>query len=112
MKRILVLAAFVCRAAVAGHAAPQPARETTPFDRDWRFLKAEPPGPKRLVFHDASLRSLTVPHDWPIEGPFDSKNPTGGSLLVPAVGGGLGPANTSRSPAPMPGGASSSNLTR
>ena len=79
MKRILVLAAFVCLAAVAGHAAPQPARETTPFDGDWRFLKADAAGAEAPGFDDASWRSLTVPHDWSIEGPFDSKNPTGGA---------------------------------
>ena len=30
-------------------------------------------------FADATWRTLDVPHDWSIEGPFDSKNPTSGS---------------------------------
>jgi beta-galactosidase len=79
MKRFVSLAAIVCLAMVSGHAAPQPARSTTPFDGDWRFLKADAPGAEAPGFDDASWRSLSVPHDWSIEGSFDAKNPTGGA---------------------------------
>jgi beta-galactosidase len=76
MKRIVALAALVCLAMIVGQAAP---RKTTPFDADWRFLKADAPGAEAPGFDDASWRSLSVPHDWSIEGPFDSKNLTGGA---------------------------------
>jgi len=55
------------------------ARVTTPFDKDWLFLKADAQGAEQTDFADASWRKLDVPHDWSIEGPFDAKNPTGGA---------------------------------
>jgi len=79
MKHILAAAVFFCLAMVAGYAAPQPAREITPFDGNWRFLKGDAPGAEAPGFDDASWRSLSVPHDWSIEGPFDPGNPTGGA---------------------------------
>jgi beta-galactosidase len=79
MKRMVAAAVLVCIATVAGYAAPRPARSTTPFDGDWRFLKADAPGAEAPGFDDVSWRALSVPHDWSIEGPFDSKNPTGGA---------------------------------
>jgi beta-galactosidase len=78
MKRIVALPAAVCLALVVGYALPDP-RTTTPFDADWRFLKADAPGAEAPDFDDASWRSLSVPHDWSIEGPFDQKSPTGGA---------------------------------
>jgi beta-galactosidase len=79
MKRIASLATLVCLAVSAGYAAAPPARSTTPFDGNWRFLKADAPGAEAPGFDDASWRPLSVPHDWSIEGPFDQKNPTGGA---------------------------------
>jgi beta-galactosidase len=73
MKSTIALPAAVCLFLVAGHAA------TTPFDTAWRFLKADAPGAEAPAFDDASWRSLNLPHDWSIEGPFDQKNPTGGA---------------------------------
>lgn len=68
--------------------APKPAasaRTLTSFDADWRFLKADAAGAEQPAFPDAAWRSLDVPHDWSIEGPFDEKNPTG-------LGGGFAPS--------------------
>ncbi len=49
------------------------------FDQDWRFLKGDSPGAEQAGFEDASWRQVDLPHDWSIEGPFDSKNPSGGA---------------------------------
>jgi hypothetical protein len=57
-------------------------RTTVPFDSDWRFLKADAPGAEQPEFADAAWRTLDVPHDWSIEGPFDQKNPAGGAGQV------------------------------
>ena len=65
--------------APAKAASAPPVRVITSFDRDWRFLKADPPGAEKPDFPDARWRTLDVPHDWSIEGPFDQKNPTGGA---------------------------------
>jgi beta-galactosidase len=70
---------------VKSEAAVAGARTTVSFDRDWRFLKADAPGAEKPDFADASWRTLDVPHDWSIEGPFDVNNPTRGSgAFLPA----------------------------
>jgi beta-galactosidase len=55
------------------------ARRTLPFDADWRFVKRDAPGAERPEFDDSGWRTLDVPHDWSIEGPFDPGNTTGGA---------------------------------
>src|SRR5215207_7428392 len=84
---LMTALAFAPGAALA-QGRPRPARVTTSFDSDWRFLKGDAPGAERPVFDDASWRRLDVPHDWSIEGPFDEKNPTGkdGGYLPAGVG--------------------------
>jgi len=53
------------------------------FNDDWRFLKADAPGAESPAFDDAAWRELRLPHDWAIEGPFDSKlNPHTGALPI------------------------------
>jgi beta-galactosidase len=64
-------------------------RETINFNEDWRFArfgamsdgteKAEPQGMEQTGFDDAEWRTLNVPHDWGIEGPFraEIENRTG-----------------------------------
>ena len=72
MRRLAAL--FVVAAAALGAG-----RTTTSFDADWRFLKADAPGAEAPDFDDHAWRTVDVPHDWSIEGPFDEKNPTGGA---------------------------------
>jgi beta-galactosidase len=69
------LTAFLL-AAIPLAAAP---RATLPFDSGWRFLKADAPGAAQPEFPDSAWRSLSLPHDWAIEGPFDEKAPAGGA---------------------------------
>src|SRR3984957_12265732 len=72
---------WLCLAAAAA-AAP---RVTLQFDDDWRFLKADAAGAEKTEFADTTWRTVKVPHDWSIEGPFDEKNPTGGAgAFLPA----------------------------
>lgn len=63
-------------------------RETASFDPGWRFARGEAAGAERPAFDDAGWRTLDVPHDWSIEGPFDPSNPTGhaGGFLPAGVG--------------------------
>ena len=46
-------------------------------DADWKFLLGDSAGAQTTTFDDHSWRTVTVPHDWSIEGPPDAKNPTG-----------------------------------
>jgi len=55
------------------------ARTTLSFDADWRFMKADAPGAEKSEFDDSMWRTLNVPHDWSIEGPFAQTNKTGGA---------------------------------
>jgi len=68
------------------HAATLSARHTS-FNDDWRFLKGDVPGAQQRRFNDRGWRSLRLPHDWAIEGPFDPNlNPQTGALPISGVG--------------------------
>jgi len=56
-----------------------PARIRESFDFGWRFFKGDAPGALEPTFADASWRALDLPHDWSIEGPFSTGEPSGGS---------------------------------
>jgi beta-galactosidase len=57
------------------------------FNDDWRFFKGDAPGAEAPGFEDSSWRTLRLPHDWAIEGPFDSKwNPHTGGLPISGTG--------------------------
>jgi len=64
---------------------PAAAERRAGFDAGWRFAKGDPAGAEQPGFADGGWRSLDLPHDWAIEGPFDPKiNPHAGAL--PAFG--------------------------
>ncbi len=69
-------------------AGAQSARTIIPFDNDWKFYKGDAPGAEAASFSDNDWRSLNLPHDWSIEGPYDRANPTsrGGGYLPAGVG--------------------------
>ncbi|MEO9032884.1 MAG: glycoside hydrolase family 2 TIM barrel-domain containing protein [Ginsengibacter sp.] len=70
------------------YAQSQSPRITQSFDSSWRFLKGDTNGAEQTSFNDAAWRSLNVPHDWSIEGPYDRNNTTGrgGGYLPDGIG--------------------------
>ena len=69
-------------------AAPAAAeRAVVPLDTDWRFRRGDAPGAEQRGFDDAAWRTVTVPHDWSIEGPYDPAAPSarGGGYLPSGV---------------------------
>ncbi len=60
------------------------AATVTSFDPGWRFLKSDAPGAEAPGFVDDTWRTVSVPHDWAIEGPFDEKNPARRRRRIPA----------------------------
>lgn len=56
-----------------------PARSVSVLHADWRFHLGDIPEAANAVFDDADWRSLAVPHDWSIEGPFAENHATGGA---------------------------------
>ncbi|MES2240164.1 MAG: glycoside hydrolase family 2 TIM barrel-domain containing protein [Bacteroidota bacterium] len=63
-------------------------RKTINFDANWQFTKGEITGAEKPAFNDKTWRTLDVPHDWSIEGPYDRENPTarGGGYLPAGIG--------------------------
>jgi len=53
-------------------------RSVASFDDAWLFFKGDATGAEATGFADTSWRSLNVPHDWSIEGPFDQNATTAG----------------------------------
>lgn len=47
------------------------------FSADWRFHLGDVAGAEKPEFDDSKWRTVDVPHDWSIEGPFDRKSPAG-----------------------------------
>ncbi|MXN90904.1 DUF4982 domain-containing protein [Flavobacterium sp. Sd200] len=60
----------------------------TNFDFDWKFKLGDYPDAQQQNFDDSGWRSLSVPHDWSIEGNFDAKHPMGndGGYLPAGIG--------------------------
>ncbi len=52
-------------------------RTVLSVDENWKFFLGDPTGAESPNFNDQSWRTVTVPHDWSIEGTPDVKNPTG-----------------------------------
>src|SRR5271169_3804588 len=42
-----------------------------PFNDEWRFFKGGAEGAERPEFNDSQWRTVRLPHDWAIEGPFE-----------------------------------------
>ncbi len=76
---------FFC---VAVKAQPVSSRLIQSFDSDWKFLKGDAKEADQNDFDDTRWRSLSVPHDWSIEGPYDRNNNTGrgGGYLPGGIG--------------------------
>jgi beta-galactosidase len=57
------------------------------FNEGWKFYKGDLEGASETDFDDAGWRTLDLPHDWAIEGPFDSSyNARSGGLPFHGVG--------------------------
>ena len=53
-------------------------RQIMPLDRNWLFNKGDATGADGATFADSTWRKVNLPHDWAIEGPFDSAAATTG----------------------------------
>jgi beta-galactosidase len=49
------------------------------FDKQWRFCKGDTEGAQSPDFRDGNWRTLDLPHDWSIEGPFSEDAPAAGT---------------------------------
>ena len=64
---------------LAGQTPEATPRIRASFDFGWKFLKSDAPGAHEPAFADTPWRSLDLPHDWSIEGPFSPKESSEGA---------------------------------
>jgi beta-galactosidase len=75
--RALVIAALATASLpLWAKTAAQPCTELS-ADANWKFFLGDPSGAESSTFDDHAWRTVTVPHDWSIEGTPAEKNPTG-----------------------------------
>jgi beta-galactosidase len=66
-----------CAAALRAQTAVQLGGERRlSFNDGWRFTRGDPAGAEMPGFDDSGWRTLRLPHDWAIEGPFDRRYST------------------------------------
>ncbi len=60
-------------------AMPPQLERRSNFDSQWKFVKGDPQGAQSPDFNDDSWKTLDLPHDWSIEGPFSEEAPAAGN---------------------------------
>ncbi|WP_168120823.1 glycoside hydrolase family 2 TIM barrel-domain containing protein [Paenibacillus sp. HB172176] len=63
-------------------------RKRMNIDIDWKFRLGDPAGAEAAQYDDNGWRSVSLPHDWSIEGDYEEGNPTGprGAFLPAGIG--------------------------
>ncbi|HWI93219.1 MAG TPA: glycoside hydrolase family 2 TIM barrel-domain containing protein [Flavisolibacter sp.] len=64
----------------------QQTRQTVLFNDGWKFNKGEVSNADQASFNDANWRSVDLPHDWSIEGPFDEQWASATAYLPAGIG--------------------------
>jgi beta-galactosidase len=72
-----LLAYLLILLAIDTTSAQTTSRVINDFTGDWKFHLDDVTGAHEPAFNDAAWRSLSLPHDWSIELPFDKNSPTG-----------------------------------
>ncbi len=81
---VRILLAFAALA-LTGCTAAEP-RLVKDFDFDWKFARGDSATAMIPTFDDTDWRTVQVPHDWSIEGPFSPDNASGTGYLPGGVG--------------------------
>jgi len=74
-----LIAAMVLLLGVAAAPTGATVWPAPPFDFAWKFHLGDALGAEQPAFDDHAWRTVDLPHDWSIEGPFSETNLTGGS---------------------------------
>ena len=61
-------------------------RSVRDLDFDWKFAKGDIPNAQTRAFDDTHWRTVQVPHDWSIEGPYSDEFASGTGYLPGGVG--------------------------
>src|SRR4029077_19625198 len=71
--------AFLAGSLIGVRVAEELSRQRLLADFGWKFIREDATNAQQAGFDDARWRSLNLPHDWSIEGPYSETAPTGGS---------------------------------
>ena len=63
-----------------------PPRTVRDFDFDWKFIKDDVANAQQQQFNDSGWRTLQVPHDWSIEGPYSEEYASSTGYLPGGIG--------------------------
>ena len=80
----LILLCFLLPAFMGLHA--QPGRNTLLFNSDWKFHKGDVVNGEAVKLADQDWKTVTLPHDWSIEGPFSQEWASGTAFLPAGIG--------------------------
>jgi len=64
----------------------QPLTNKKLFTEGWKFFKGDATGAERESYNDGKWRTLDLPHDWSIEGPFSKEWASGTGYLPGGIG--------------------------
>lgn len=86
--RTRCLAACLCMLACVVNVWAAGDSRAVSFNKGWKFALGDSPANAAPTLDDSSWRSVTLPHDWAIEGHFSKDNPsgTGGGALPGGIG--------------------------
>jgi hypothetical protein len=77
---------FFCILCLVGRLSAQPVKQTLLFTDGWKFHNGEISNAEKENFDDASWRTVDLPHDWSIEGPFSKEWASGTGFLPGGIG--------------------------
>ncbi|MEX2336500.1 MAG: sugar-binding domain-containing protein [Fulvivirga sp.] len=88
IKQLLILILIISGCSAQNGPAPNNPREIIDFDFNWRFHLGAVDDAYNSSFDDTNWRLLNLPHDWSIEGNYNSVNATGisGGFLPAGIG--------------------------
>ncbi|MEO6455300.1 MAG: sugar-binding domain-containing protein [Ginsengibacter sp.] len=79
---IVLVTMFICLNSLFA----QEARQTVLFNDNWKFYKGDITNANKETFTDNDWRSVNLPHDWSIEGPFDEQWASATAYLPAGIG--------------------------
>lgn len=86
-KAPLIAAVVIACSLIAVSCGKKPyGREEVNFNFDWKFYKGDTAGVQEKSFDDRNWRTVDLPHDWSIEGPFGKEYASGTGYLPGGIG--------------------------
>jgi beta-galactosidase len=83
--RILILISLTILSSLSSNAQLH-GRNITDFNFNWKFYKGDITNGQSVALDDSGWRSLDLPHDWSIEGPFSKNNSSCTAYLPGGIG--------------------------